>query len=179
MSRSRRSSNRERSGWSSRHGSPLARASSPRRSTSSPKCFGCSLNGVCLPDETLALKRVPADPVAPKVRRLYPAHDDALPLYVQEQGAKVGKSGENLVIRKGTDTLAKARLKDVSQLVLCGNVGVSAQTIHLLAESSVPLVHLRAGTGSTQSRMAFRFGMPTTERRSSPSPRSRGVASDS
>lgn len=111
----------------------------------SPKCFGCSLNGICLPDETLALQRVPEDPVAPGVRRLYPAREDALPLYVQEQGAKVGKKGENLVVRKGAETLATARLKDVSQLVLCGNVGVSAQTIHLLAEAAVPLVHLSSG----------------------------------
>jgi len=111
----------------------------------SPKCFGCSLNGICLPDETLALQRVPEDPVAPGVRRLYPVRDDALPLYVQEQGAKVGKSGENLVVRKGDDTLASARLKDVSQLVLCGNVGVSAQTIHLLSEAGVSVVHLSTG----------------------------------
>ena len=39
----------------------------------SPKCIGCSLNGICLPDETLALQQVPADPIAPAVRRLYPA----------------------------------------------------------------------------------------------------------
>lgn len=110
----------------------------------SPKCFACSLNGICLPDETLALQRVPEDPVAPGVRRLYPARDEAIPFYVQEQGAKVGKTGENLVVRKGTDTLATARLKDV-KLVLCGNVGVSAQTIHLLAEAAVPLVHLSTG----------------------------------
>ncbi len=25
----------------------------------SPKCNGCSLNGICLPDETLALRKVP------------------------------------------------------------------------------------------------------------------------
>jgi CRISPR-associated protein Cas1 len=83
--------------------------------------------------------------MAPGVRRLYPARDNATPLYVQEQGAKVGKTGENLVVRKGTDTLTSARLKDVSQLVLCGNVGVSAQTIHLLAEAGVPVVHLSIG----------------------------------
>ncbi len=111
----------------------------------SPKCIGCSLNGICLPDETLALQRVPEDPVAPGVRRLYPVRDDAAPLYVQEQGAKVGKTGENLVVRKGTETLSTARLKDVSQLVLCGNIGVSAQTIHLLAEAGVPVVHLSSG----------------------------------
>ncbi len=111
----------------------------------SPKCNGCSLNAICLPDETLALQQVPPDPVAPEVRRLYPVRDEALPLYVQEQGAYVGKTGESLVIGQKGEELARARLKDVSQLVLCGNVSVSAQTIHLLCEAGVPIVHLSRG----------------------------------
>lgn len=114
----------------------------------SPKCNGCSLSGICLPDETLALRQVPADPATPgpqPVRRLYPARDDATPLYVQEQGAVVGKRGEVLVVRKGEEEIARARLKDVSQLVLCGNVTVTAQTIHLLCEAAVPIVHLSRG----------------------------------
>ena len=111
----------------------------------SPKCNGCSLNGICLPDETLALQHVPGDPVAPEVRRLYPARDDAVPLYVQQQGAVVGKSGESLVISYQRDELARAGLKDVSQLVLCGNVSVSAQTLHLLCEAGIPTVHLSMG----------------------------------
>lgn len=114
----------------------------------SPKCNGCSLNGICLPDETLALRHVPADPTTtghPPVRRLYPARDEALPLYVQEQGATVGKRGEMLVIQKSGEELARVRLRDVSQLVLCGRIGVSAATIHLLCEAAVPIVHLSAG----------------------------------
>lgn len=112
----------------------------------SPKCVGCSLAGICLPDETLALahkEEPPAD--VPDVRRLYPARDDALPLYVQEQGAVVGKSGESLIIRKGGQELGRAPLKDVSQLVLCGNVSVTAQTLHLLCEAAIPVVHLSSG----------------------------------
>src|SRR5690606_30155693 len=69
----------------------------------SPKCNGCSLAGICLPDETLALREVAADPPEAghdAVRRLYPVRDDALPLYVQEQGARVGKSGDVLIISK-------------------------------------------------------------------------------
>ena len=142
----------------------------------SPKCRGCSLNGICLPDETLALQQLnpasinsPTHPHAdaderreeapgnhPKtsntsggggggVRRLYPARQKATPLYVQEQGAYVGKSKSRLIIRKFSETLAEARLKDVSQLVLCGNIGISAQTIHLLCEAAVPIVHLSMG----------------------------------
>lgn len=114
----------------------------------SPKCNGCSLAGICLPDETLALREVSADPPEAgheAVRRLYPARDDALPLYIQEQGARVGKSGDVLVITKEGKEIARARLKDVSQLVLCGNVSITAQTVHLLCEASIPVVHLSRG----------------------------------
>lgn len=114
----------------------------------SPKCNGCSLAAICLPDETLALKAVPADPASAgrqSVRRLYPPRDDALPLYVQKQGARVGKRGSVLVIRKGNEELATARLKDVSQLVLCGNVQVSSQTVQVLCEAEIPIVYLSRG----------------------------------
>lgn len=111
----------------------------------SPKCNGCSLNGICLPDETLALCEVPPDTAAPNIRRMYPARDDALPLYVQEQGASVGKSGGLLIVRKRKEELARARLKDSSQLVLCGNVSVTAQAVHLLCEAGIPIVHLSSG----------------------------------
>jgi CRISPR-associated protein Cas1 len=111
----------------------------------SPKCNGCSLSGICLPDETLSLQEVPPDPAAPTVRRLYPARDEALPLYVQEQGARVGKQSESLVVSRKDEELARAPLKDVGQLVLCGNVSVSAQTIHLLCEAGIPIVHLSRG----------------------------------
>ena len=115
----------------------------------SPKCDGCSLSPICLPDETLTLREVPPkdapDEGSNAVRRLYPARDDALPLYVQEQGATVGKKRSRLVVRKQGEELGVASLKDVSQLVLCGNISVTPQTIHLLCEAEVPIVHLSRG----------------------------------
>ncbi|CAN5668003.1 CRISPR-associated endonuclease Cas1 [soil metagenome] len=114
----------------------------------SPKCNGCSLSGICLPDETLALQAVVADPPeagARAVRRLYPPRTDALPLYVQEQGAKVGKRGQVVVVSKGGEELGTVRLKDLSQLVLCGNIQITAQTVHLLCEAGVIVVHLSRG----------------------------------
>jgi len=111
----------------------------------SPKCSGCSLAGICLPDETLALQEVPEDPEAPSVRRLYPMREEARPLYVQEPGARVGKKGGSIVIRAEGDQLASVRLKDVSQLVLCGNVQISTQTTHQLCEAGVPIVYLSSG----------------------------------
>ncbi|NLE66715.1 MAG: CRISPR-associated endonuclease Cas1 [Lentisphaerae bacterium] len=110
----------------------------------SPKCNGCSLAGICLPDEVNYLNaRRPAQPG--DLRRLYPARDDALPLYVQEQGARVRKEGEGLAAAKGEQNLGRFLLKDVSQAVLCGNVSITPQALHLLCERGVPVVHLSMG----------------------------------
>jgi CRISPR-associated protein Cas1 len=131
----------------------------------SPKCNGCSLAGICLPDETLALRRRQAEtvgeveaaapPAKPRagpgeehpamIRRLYPPRPDATPLYVQHQGAFVGKKGESLVVKAGGKEITRIGLKDVSQLVLCGNVQVSTQTMHLLCDADIPVVMLSSG----------------------------------
>jgi CRISPR-associated protein Cas1 len=117
----------------------------------SPKCWGCSLNGICLPDETLELKvegNAPQSATADHgsdPRRLYPARDYATPLYVQEQGARVGKESERLEIRKGDEKLGEAKVRDISQVVLMGNVQLSAQALHLLMEKEIPVIHLSTG----------------------------------
>ncbi len=111
----------------------------------SPKCVGCSLAGICLPDETRMLAQTEVDARPADVRRLFPVRDDALPLYIQEQGAAVGKTGLALVIRKGGTKLGTAVLKDVSQLVLCGNVAVSPQALNWLCQEGIPVVHLTTG----------------------------------
>lgn len=111
----------------------------------SPKCWGCSLCAVCLPDET-GLLRSGQDPgQGPDPRRLFPARDHATPFYVQEQGARVGKNGERLTVAKGDSRLGEARLLDVSQLVLFGNVSVSAQCLHLMLEKGIPVIHFSTG----------------------------------
>lgn len=111
----------------------------------SPKCRGCSLNGICLPDETHALEEVPPDPAQPQVRRLYPSRTDATPLYVQEPGACLRKKARHLVVELKGETLATAKLKDVSQVVLCGRVRITTPTIHLLMEADIPIVHVSGG----------------------------------
>jgi CRISPR-associated protein Cas1 len=114
----------------------------------SPKCNGCSLSGICLPDETCLLhKRSDGQDKleTTEVRQFFPARDDGLPLYVQEQGAMVCKIGKALVVWKQKEKLVTVRVADTSQLVLCGNVSVTPQTIHLLCEENVPIVHLSMG----------------------------------
>jgi CRISPR-associated protein Cas1 len=117
----------------------------------SPKCNGCSLAGICLPDETNALLHVPADSAAEvtvdgrPTRRLYPVRDDATPFYVQEPGAFVGCSKQRIVVKKSGVQLADRRLADMSQLVLCGNVQISTQAVHILCEAGIPVVYLSMG----------------------------------
>ena len=120
----------------------------------SPKCWGCSLCGICLPDETRVLQQSNLTEVAdvehpdrsgPDVRRLFPARDRQQPFYVQEQGARVGKSGERLIVRKKTEEIGHARLIEVSQLILMGNVQVSAQALHLMMEKGIPVIHFSTG----------------------------------
>lgn len=103
----------------------------------SPKCPRCALVGICLPDEVSLLRGAPME----EVRRLVPARDDAQPVYVLEQGASVGRSGERLVIRRREGDDVSVRLLDVSQLSLYGNVQVSAQALRALAEREIPVFH--------------------------------------
>src|SRR5439155_12173919 len=83
----------------------------------SPKCPGCSLVGICLPDETNSLRTIaemsgavqlslfgtdgvaPRKPVAREVRQLITPRDDLRPLYLNSQGFRVGNSGEVLQVK--------------------------------------------------------------------------------
>lgn len=113
------------------------RSAPPPPLVDSPKCDGCSLVGICLPDETQAL-REPVDEPRP-LRRLHPARDDRKPVYVQEQGARVGLDGEQLVVRR-KDGKDSARLVETSHLALFGNVQLSAQAMRTLAERDIPVL---------------------------------------
>ncbi len=109
----------------------------------SPKCARCSLVGICLPDETCLLAaegRQERD-----MRRLLPARDDALPMYVQEQGVTLGKSGDVLTVKRRQELLQSARLKDVSQVSLLGSVQVTAQALREIATAGIPLCHFSYG----------------------------------
>jgi len=123
-------------------------ATPPAPLEDSPKCNGCSLAGICLPDETSLLKKRDNDNGKSEtagVRQFFPPRDEGLPLYVQEQGATVRKAGKTLTVCKGGEKLSTVRLADISQLVLCGNIFVTPQTIHLLCQENIPVVHLSMG----------------------------------
>jgi CRISPR-associated protein Cas1 len=121
-----------------------ARGVLPPPLADSPKCAGCSLVGICLPDETCMLAG-PQDQPQRDIRRLVPARDDALPMYVQEQGVTLGKSGDELTVKRRQEVLQKARLKDVSQISLFGSVQVTAQALREIATAGIPLCHFSYG----------------------------------
>lgn len=124
----------------------VAGAPLPAPLEDSRRCPGCSVVGICLPHETIALESTDGPEFKDgEIPRLFPARDDRRPLYVQEQGAWIGKRGEQLYVTKEGESLAQARLKDISQLVLCGSVNVSAALLHLLCEGGIPTVHLSHG----------------------------------
>lgn len=111
----------------------------------SPKCNGCSLVGICLPDETNLLRARVPEP-AEELRRLHPALDDLTPLYAVEQGARIGLSGECLVVRsrKG-DAATEAKLAHISHVTLLGNVQVSTQALRALFERNIPVAYCSTG----------------------------------
>jgi CRISPR-associated protein Cas1 len=98
----------------------------------SPKCPRCSLVGICLPDEVNFLKHEQTPP-----RPLAVGHDEAMPVYVQANRAKVSKNGETLEVSIDDQKVSGARLAEVSQLVLMGNVYVTTPTLHALMEREI------------------------------------------
>ncbi|MHB8766074.1 MAG: CRISPR-associated endonuclease Cas4g/Cas1g [Deferrisomatales bacterium] len=108
----------------------------------SPKCPRCSLVAICLPDETLGLA---SGREQPSPRLLFPARDDALPLYVTEPRARMGKEGERLVVKLDDQVAAEARLAETSSVALFGSPQVSTQAVQALCQAGIPLTYLSAG----------------------------------
>ena len=98
----------------------------------SPKCTRCSLLPICLPDE-VNLFRTGAVPRTPP-----PPADAALPLYVQTPGARIGRSGEVLVITVDGETDRRVPLGEVSELVLAGPVGLTTPALHEAVRREIP-----------------------------------------
>lgn len=131
----------------------------------SPKCNGCSLVGICLPDETRALTQNPEptpleedpsfdvgdDPwglavhVEQPVRRLYPARDDRLPLYVQAQGATLRLEGERFIVQSKGEPAKEVRVANTSHVALYGNVHVTTPAIRKLLDRGIPTLFFSYG----------------------------------
>jgi CRISPR-associated protein Cas1 len=134
----------------------MASATIPPPLQDSPKCPRCSLVGICLPDEInlLRIGNRPdiatndaddpgAEPGEP--RRLLPARDDALPLYVQAAGTRVGKSGDELTVQPREGERQMVRLGQTSQVALFGQVQISTQAIQAALGRAIPISYFTSG----------------------------------
>ena len=132
----------------------------------SPKCPRCSLVSICLPDETRASAALPEEEAQlalfeelaaeagsivsvstrdEEVRRLVPARDDLRPLYVTGYGLSIGKSGEVLQVRDKQGVVQEARLHDISQVNVFGNVTVTSAAVQALCWAEKPIAFFSTG----------------------------------
>jgi CRISPR-associated endonuclease Cas1/CRISPR-associated protein Cas4 len=100
----------------------------------SPKCPRCALVTVCLPDEVRALS---GSSLAP--RAIATPVDEALPLVVQSQYARIGKEGETLKIADEEKGEQRVRLIDVSDVALFGNISITTPALAALMEREIPV----------------------------------------
>lgn len=100
----------------------------------SPKCPRCALVAVCLPDEVRALA---GSSLAPRAIAV-PA-DEALPLVVQSQRARIGKDGDTLKITEEEQGDTRVRFIDISDVALFGNVSITTPALAALLEREIPV----------------------------------------
>jgi len=137
----------------------------------SPKCVRCSLNSICLPDETRMLAgstvekselRVernegrslansdlstlnphPSTSAAP--RRLMSPRDDTRVLYLNTPGVRIGRKDEVLTIKDEDKALSEVRIGDLTHVALFGNIQISTQAVQALCEREIPVTYFSMG----------------------------------
>lgn len=107
----------------------------------SPKCPRCALVTVCLPDEVRSLS---GSSLAPRMIAVPP--DEALPLIVQSQRARIGKEGDTLKITDEEKGEIQVRFIDISDVALYGNVSITTPALAALLEREIPVTfHSHSG----------------------------------
>ncbi len=135
----------------------IAEARRLRESTERPPvtdndrlCVRCSLAPVCLPEETRQASDPDREPL-----RLFPPDRDGASLHVVTAGARVGRSGETLVITP-PDGLppTKHAIREVDALILHGQAQATTQALAFCAERDIPVHWLTTSGYHTASLTA-------------------------
>ena len=100
----------------------------------SPKCPRCALVSICLPDE---MRSLGGSKLAP--RPIAVGTDEALPLIVQSQRARITKVGETLKVADEEQGETIVRLNDVSDVALFGNVSITTPALSTLMDREIPV----------------------------------------
>jgi len=126
--------------WVTRQTQEAVSSPMPEPLEDSNKCIRCSLNHVCLPDETLCLKGRADEP-----RQLYPGRDDLGLLHVITPGTQIGKCGETVKISVPDEKACIVPIKDIAHVCCWGNVQISTQAIIALINSGIGISWLTGG----------------------------------
>ncbi len=132
----------------------------------SPKCDGCSLAPICLPDETWAAtlahrsgtlrQRLLFDdldndenhqpvPDQVPVRTLSIRDTRGKPLYLNTQGAYVRVTGRRLIVQLPDGKKQEILCKDLSHVALFGNVQCTTQALRTLVSERIPVAFFTYG----------------------------------
>ncbi len=110
-------------------------------------CARCSLAPVCLPEEVRQAEDPDREPV-----RLFPPDRDGASLHVVTPGARVGRSGETLVVTPPDgDPPTRHAIREIDSLLLHGQAQATTQALALCAERDVPVHWLTTSGHHTAS----------------------------
>jgi len=109
-----------------------------------PKCFGCSLQPICLPDE-VQQQRVASEGEGEPIKRRWPPRDDGIVVIAQRQGTKVGVRGECMRVTDRSGGLVReVPLATIESVALLGSVQMSTQAVHVFSDHGIPIAFLSA-----------------------------------
>jgi CRISPR-associated protein Cas1 len=98
-------------------------------------CTRCSLAPVCLPEETRQAENPSHEPT-----RLFPPDRDGATLHVVTPGARVGRSGETLIVTPPDGEVpSKHAIREIDSLLLHGQAQATTQALALCAERDIPV----------------------------------------
>lgn len=116
----------------------------------SQKCNGCSLAGICLPDEVHLLKTMAAEEEAlfrgeTPLGTFCVESDDKIPIYVACQGHVVRKAGDRLEVWSKGEKVSEAKLTEISHVSLYGRVEITTPATVELMQRGIPVLHFSQG----------------------------------
>lgn len=145
----------------------------------SPKCPGCSLHSVCLPDEHHAQSHEKLIQLAPPIRQIVPGRDDRSVIYALSPGTVIRKSGDSLLMCLRDKPPERFLLKDVAHIALFGPCSLTqpCQT-HLLRHGIAVSHHTSAGQllGTTAPLSTVNIAMRQAQFRGADDPERRLAA---
>lgn len=126
--------------WTTENAVRLFGSEMPDPLEDSRKCIRCSMNFVCLPDETHQLRGRLEEP-----RQLYPGRDDTGVLHLTIPGTVVGKTGSAIKVRRPDSGEVSIPMHDVAHICCWGNIQLTTQALLTLADHGIGITWLSSG----------------------------------